>query len=68
MPRSYYNQRWYEGDYLPSVFWRYNLDYRTYGLGYPEPGTRWVLVDNTIYLIDDRDGYILDVVYDAWTY
>ena len=55
------------GDYLPSIFWRYSVnDYRTYGLGYPPPGTRWVYVDNAIYLIDEYDGYILDVIRDAW--
>jgi len=67
VPRSYWNQRWYAGDYLPSIFWRYSLnDWRTYGLGYPPAGTRWVLVDNNIYLIDEYDGYIIDVIYDAW--
>ncbi|WP_245162356.1 RcnB family protein [Brevundimonas sp. AJA228-03] len=67
VPRSYYGQRYYVGSYLPSIFWRYQLnDYRTYGLGYPPPGTRWVLVDTTIYLIDSYDGYIIDAIYDAW--
>jgi len=67
VPRSYFGQRWYPGDYLPSIFWRYSLsDWQTFGLGYPPPGTRWVWVDNSIYLIDDMDGYIIDVVYDAW--
>ena len=41
-------------------------DYRTYGLGYPPEGTRWVYVDNSIYLIDEDDGYIVDVIRDAW--
>jgi hypothetical protein len=67
VPRNYWGQRWYRGDYLPSIFWRYRLsDYRTYGLGYPPPGTQWVAVDTTIYLIDSYDGYILEVIYDAW--
>ena len=67
VPRNYWGQRWYQGDYLPSVFWRYSLsDYRTYGLGYPPPGTRWVAVDTTIYLIDSADGYIIEVIHDAW--
>ncbi|KRA19415.1 hypothetical protein ASD59_12735 [Brevundimonas sp. Root608] len=67
VPRNYWGQRYYEGQYLPSIFWRYQLnDWRTYGLGYPPEGTRWVLVDNHIYLIDAYDGYIIDVVYDAW--
>lgn len=67
VPSSYYGRRWSEGQYLPSIFWRYRLDdWRTYGLGYPPEGTRWVLVDNQIYLIDEYDGYIIDVIYDAW--
>ena len=67
VPRNYWGQRWRTGEYLPSIFWRYQLDdWRTYGLGYPPEGTRWVLVHNHIYLIDQYDGYIIDVIYDAW--
>ncbi|MFN6981930.1 MAG: RcnB family protein [Brevundimonas sp.] len=67
VPRSYWGRDWSAGDYLPDTFWRYRLDdWRTYGLGYPPEGARWVLVDNTIYLIDERDGYIIDVIRDAW--
>lgn len=67
VPRNYYGRQYYEGQYLPSIFWRYRLDdYRTYGLGYPPEGTRWVYVDNSIYLIDEYDGYIIDVIRDAW--
>lgn len=67
VPRNYWGQRYHVGQYLPSIFWRYQLnDWRTYGLGYPPPGTQWVLVDNHIYLIDQYDGYIIDVIFDAW--
>lgn len=67
VPRQYFGQRYYQGDYLPSIFWRYSLsDYRTFGLGYPPPGTQWVSVDNSIYLIDQFDGYIIEVIRDAW--
>ncbi len=67
VPRQYFGQRYYQGGYLPSIFWRYSLsDYRTYGLGFPPPGTQWVAVDNTIYLIDSYDGYIIEVIRDAW--
>ncbi|MGX8271453.1 RcnB family protein [Brevundimonas diminuta] len=67
VPRTYWNRQYYVGQYLPDVFWRYKVnDWRTYGLGYPPPGTRWVYVDNAIYLIDDYDGYIIEVVRDAW--
>lgn len=67
VPRNYWGQRYHVGQHLPSIFWRYQLnEWRTYGLGYPPPGTQWVLVDNHIYLIDHYDGYIIDVIFDAW--
>jgi len=67
VPRSYWGRNWSVGQYLPEAFWRYQLqDWRTYGLGYPPAGTRWVSVDNSLYLIDEYDGYIVDVVRDAW--
>ena len=67
MPRAYWNRHYNVGQYLPDVFWRYTVnDWRTYGLGYPPMGTRWVYVDNAIYLIDEYDGYIVEVVRDAW--
>lgn len=67
VPRNYWGQRWYAGSYLPSIFWRYRLDdWRTFGLGFPPPGTQWVAVDNHIYLIDSYDGYIIEVIFDAW--
>lgn len=67
VPRSYYGRQYSAGDFLPSIFWRYSVnDYRTYGLGYPPEGTRWVYVDNAIYLIDQYDGYIIDVIRNAW--
>lgn len=69
VPRAYWNRQYYVGQYLPDVFWRYQVnDWRTYGLGYPPPGTRWVYVDNSIYLIDEYDGYIIEVVRDAWNW
>ncbi len=67
VPRSYWGRYWSAGQYLPDIFWRYQLnDWRTFGLGYPPEGTRWVSVDNTLYLIDDYDGYIIDVIRNAW--
>lgn len=69
VPRSYWHRQWYVGQYLPDIFWRYQVDdWRTYGLGYPPPGTRWVYVDNSIYLIDEYDGYIIEVIRDAWSW
>ena len=67
VPRHYWGQRWYEGQYLPSIFWRYQVnDWAWYGLEYPPPGTIYVYVDNNIYLIDQFDGYIIDVINDVW--
>ena len=37
-------------------------------MSYELMGTRWVLVDNHIYLIDQYDGYIIDVIFDAWSW
>lgn len=69
VPRSYWGRHYQVGDYLPEIFWRYQLnDWRTYGLGFPPEGARWVMVDNYIYLIDDYDGYIIDVIRDAWSW
>ncbi|MFN7533421.1 MAG: RcnB family protein [Brevundimonas sp.] len=67
VPRHYWGVRWSAGQYLPSVFWRYRLnDWSWDGLPWPPVGTRWVYVDNHAYLIDERDGYILDVIWDVW--
>ncbi len=67
VPNAYYNRTWREGEFLPEAFWRYRLnDYRSYGLPLPPEGTRWVHVDNHLYLIDEYDGYIVDVIRDAW--
>ena len=67
VPRSYWGRRYYEGDFLPSLFWRYELrDWAYWGLPYPPAGTMWVFVDNNIYLVDRYDGYIIEAVYDAW--
>jgi TolA-binding protein len=67
VPRSYYNVRYYEGGYLPSLFWRYRvIDPFFYGLPSAPPGTAWVYVNNAILLVDLYDGYIIEVVPDVW--
>jgi len=69
VPRQYWGQRWYEGQYLPSIFWRYRGNhYACYGVGYPPAGTMWVHVDNHIYLIDQYAGYSIEVIYDPWNW
>ncbi|MBX3476062.1 MAG: RcnB family protein [Brevundimonas sp.] len=67
VPSSYWGRRYYEGDFLPSLFWRYEIrDWSYWGLPFPPAGTMWVFVDNNIYLVDRFDGYIIEVINDAW--
>jgi len=67
VPRSYYNQRYYAGSYLPSFFWRYRVsNYGYWGLPPAPPGTAWIYVNNAILLVDLWDGYIITAIYDVW--
>jgi Ni/Co efflux regulator RcnB len=67
VPRSYWGRRYHEGQYLPSLFWRYEItDPGYWGLPWPQPGTMWVWVDNNIYLVDRFDGYVIEAIHDAW--
>lgn len=67
VPRSYYNRRYYAGDYLPSFFWRYRVnDYNFWYLPPAPPGTAWIYVNNAILLVDLWDGYIITAIYDVW--
>ncbi|QBX38505.1 hypothetical protein E4M02_09085 [Brevundimonas sp. S30B] len=67
VPRSYWGQRFYEGQFLPSIFWRYEIrDFERWGLPWPPAGTMWVFVDNSIYLVDRFDGYVIEAIHDAW--
>ena len=67
VPRSYYNQRYYAGSYLPSFFLRYRVsNYGYWGLPPAPPGTAWIHVNNAILLVDLWDGYIITVIYDVW--
>lgn len=69
VPRAYQNVRYYEGQYLPAFFLAYEIrDHSAWGLPWPPAGTMWVWVDNNIYLVDRYDGYILDVIWGAWTW
>jgi Ni/Co efflux regulator RcnB len=67
VPSQYESRRWIEGQYLPSWFWRYVVrDYWNYGLPDPPLGCIWVWVGNDVALIDQRDGYILEIVHNVW--
>lgn len=67
VPRSYWGQRYHEGERLPAFFWRYEIrDYASWGLPWPPAGAMWVWVDNNIYLVDRFDGYIIEAIHDAW--
>lgn len=66
-PAEYRAHYWRAGDQLPRWFWRYQVrDFWNYGLPRPPDGCVWVWVDNDIALIDASDGYILDIVHNAW--
>jgi Ni/Co efflux regulator RcnB len=66
-PVEYRTHYWRAGDQLPNWFWRYQVrDYWNYGLPEPPDGCIWVWVDNDVALIDADDGYILDIVHNAW--
>lgn len=67
VPRSYWGRRFHEGELLPSIFWRYEIrDFDRWGLPWPPAGTMWVFVDNSIYLVDRYDGYVIEAIHDAW--
>jgi Ni/Co efflux regulator RcnB len=66
-PRQYRGHHWQAGQYLPNWFWRYRVsDYWNYGLPEPPDGCFWVWVNNDMALIDTGDGFILDIVHNAW--
>ena len=67
VPPEYQNHYWRDGDTLPQWFWRYQVnDYWNYGLPQPPDGCLWVWVDDDIVLIDGSDGYVIDVVRNAF--
>jgi len=67
VPQQYERHYWRAADDLPRWFWRYEVrEYWRYGLPQPPDGCLWVWVDNDVALIDASDGYILDIVHNAW--
>jgi Ni/Co efflux regulator RcnB len=67
VPEEYWGRRWEVGALLPFFFLRYAVpDYEVYGLPPPPPGCEWVWVGNSVLLVDESDGYVLDEVDDVW--
>jgi Ni/Co efflux regulator RcnB len=66
-PPDYVNQYWSIGSYLPAWFWQYAIqDYGAYGLPAPPDGCGWIWLNGDIALVDLSDGYIVDIIRDAW--
>jgi Ni/Co efflux regulator RcnB len=66
-PAQYERRYWRTGEFLPNWFWRYEVrEYWRLDLPRPPDGCIWVWVDNDVALIDASDGYILDIVHNAW--
>lgn len=67
VPVEYRTHYWRAGEYLPNWFWRFQVrEYWDYGLPRPPDGCMWVWVSNDVALVDMSDGYILDIVHNAW--
>lgn len=63
-PVNYRYTRWSAGSMLPAAYYgnSYYVDYQPYGLPPPPYGYRWTRVGNDVYLVQTRDGLIMDVV------
>ena len=68
-PRGWYAQQWRFGMYLPYLFWTRNYwitNYWNFGLPQPPYGYIWVREGNNALLINEQDGYILQVIYNIF--
>ena len=56
---------WGVGNRLPAAYYApsYVVDHRRYRLPEPQPGFRWVRVENDVYLVNGSSGQIRDVLY-----
>jgi Ni/Co efflux regulator RcnB len=56
---------WGVGNRLPSVYYgpTYVIDYQRYRLPPPQPGFRWVRVENDVYLVHSASGLVRDALY-----
>ena len=68
-PHGWYAQQWRFGMYLPYQFWTHNYwisNYWSFGLPQPPYGYIWVREGNSALLINEQDGYILQVIYNIF--
>jgi Ni/Co efflux regulator RcnB len=63
-PSGYRYQVYDVGTYLPRGYYgsSYYIDYRPYGLSPPPYGYRWVRVGNDVYMVQTRNGMIVEAV------
>jgi Ni/Co efflux regulator RcnB len=63
-PYGYQYQTYTVGGYLPRGYYgsTYYIDYRPYGLSPPPYGYHWVRVGNDVYLVESRNGRIMEAV------
>ena len=67
VPGQYWGRHWGIGAFLPLFFLSYIVaDYAAYGLPPPPPGAAWVWVNNSVLLVNQSDGYVLDEVGNVW--
>ncbi|MFZ3034896.1 MAG: RcnB family protein [Parvibaculum sp.] len=65
-PRGHDEHRnWNRGDRLPSAYrdHSYVVDYRAYHLQRPAYGYQWVRVSNNVYLVNQYNGLIIQMVF-----
>ena len=68
-PHGWYPQQWQFGMYLPYLFWTRNYwitNYWSFGLPQPPYGYIWVREGNNALLVNEQDGYILQVIYNIF--
>ena len=68
-PHGWYAHQWRFGMYLPYLFWTRNYwitNYWNFGLSQPPYGYIWVREGNNALLINEQDGYILQVIYNIF--
>ena len=65
-PSGWYAHRWTFGEFLPAFFFvrtYWILDWGSFFLDAPPPGTVWVRVGDDAILIDQYTGEVIEVVY-----
>jgi len=64
-PKGYYQRSWKRGQYLPANYRTrsYVIDHRAYHLRPAPVGYSWVRVNNDVFLVSNRTGYINQIVF-----